>query len=193
MLKELAQDAKENQSFQYRKGIPRTLDYLSKFIPSDKRSSILDIGAESPLTIAVKKRFSNITVENTIGDLDEVDFIIPKPPINGSTYDYIIYSHTIEHQFNPLLTLQKIRKFMDEHSVLFLMLPSRGKLLWCTSHFHEIDHYRMSLLVKRANLKILEYRKEKERREWWFYLTGIRPFMRLFLEYNAFYIIKKND
>lgn len=148
--------------------------------------SMLDMGEESPLTERIRSEFPGIAVSNTFGDLDVLHFVTPR------AYKYVLYSHTIEHQFNPLYTLMEIRKVMTERSVMFIILPRRGKLLWDKGHFHEIDHYRMKLLLERAGYEIISYELHKAWRPWWFYLTGIRPLMRLFFEFNAYYEVKKS-
>ena len=168
-----------NSLYHYKKHINDTINYLNGKL---NKGLILDVGQKSPLTNAIESHFGNM-VFNTTGDLDE-SLHIPK-----HKYTNIIYSHTIEHQFNPLHTLLMIKKFMNADTKLFIMLPSRGKLLWCSGHFHEIDHYRMKLLIKRAGLKITDYQRKKYWRDWWFYFTGIKSFLRLFFEYNAYYII----
>ena len=146
--------------------------------------SMLDVGEESPLTERIRQEFHGIAVSNTSGDLDTIRYVSPR------VYKYVLYSHTIEHQFNPLHTLLEIRKVMTSDSVMFIILPRRGKLLWDRGHYHEIDHYRMGLLLRRAGYSIISYQKIKAWRPWRFYLTGIRPLMRLLFEYNAYYEVK---
>lgn len=144
---------------------------------------ILDVGQRSPLTDAISKE-SYCRIDNTTGDLD-TDFTSPI-----RIYDTIIYSHTIEHQFNPLYTLLRLREVMDKSSRMFIILPSRTKLLWERGHFHEIDRYRMGLLLDSAGLEIVTYERRKHHRAWYTYFNGIRPLMRLFIEFNAYYEVK---
>lgn len=166
------------KSRQYQSHLKNTMGYLKdKINPSDV---VLDIGSRNPLTELIERRLS-VNIHNTIGDLDD-DFAIP-----GYFFDKVIYSHTIEHQFNPLHTLLKIKPYLNPKAKIYILLPDRGKLLWCKGHFHEIDEYRMGLLAKRSGFSILSKTKQKVWREWWFYLTGIRPLMRLLFEYHAVY------
>lgn len=167
---------------QYRKHIQETVRYLKQYVRPNH--TVLDIGENSPLTDALREE-TGAEIYNTYGDLD-TGFRIP-----NHYYTAIIYSHTIEHQFNPLYTLLRIKEIMNSDTKLFIMLPSRGKLLWTDCHYHEIDHYRMQLLLKRAGLKIMRYERRKHWREWSFYLKGLRPLMRLIFEYNAYYIVTK--
>ena len=175
MIKEFAGDP---YSVDSDRNIRQVIDYLSNKITG----RILDVGQRSPLTDAIEGKFSK--VDNTIGDLD-IEVTAPE-----YRYDTIIYSHTIEHQFNPLFTLLELKQLMHFYTRLIIILPSRTKILWTPGHYHEIDHYRMQLLIKRAGLRIVSYERRKHWRKWYTYFFGLRPFMRLFLEYNAYYMIQ---
>ena len=159
--------------------IDTTMKYLVRKSKYD--GTMLDIGRESPLTKRVRAIYD---VTNTSGDLDTITFS------SDIKYDYILYSHTIEHQFNPLHTLLELRKVMSEESVMYIILPNKPKFLWWEGHFHEIDNYRMTLLLKRAGYEIISYERHRAWRNWKFYLKGIRPLLRVFLEFNAYYEVK---
>ncbi|MFA5194857.1 MAG: methyltransferase domain-containing protein [Bacteroidales bacterium] len=180
MNKELAKDPYIFHSYQSDVKIKKTLDFLSGKIL--RSSAILDVGQRSPLTDAIEKRFG-VFVVNTSGDLDR-DFIIPS---QKSKFNVIIYSHTIEHQFNPLHTLEKLREVLSDNGVLYIFLPSRPDFLKYKDHFHEIDHINMKRLLSEAGFEIMKYSRQKVWRSFKFYLTGIRPLFRLFFEYNAIY------
>jgi len=164
--------------------IKKTINYLHyKILP--KFHSVLDIGPRSPMTDALEKHFG-IKIDNTVGNLD-LSFSAPK-----EKYDVIIYSHTIEHQFNPLFTLMKINDLMTKSSVLHIFLPRRGKLLWTKVHYHEIDDYRMRILLDHAGFRVFSTKLFKVKRPIFSYFTGFRPLLRLFFEYNIVYeVIKK--
>jgi len=178
MLEQLSQDPLliHNDSH-----IRQVIDYLKDKI---QLGNILDVGRVSPLTEAISENFHYSHIYNTAGDLD-TDFTFPV-----KIYDTIIYSHTIEHQFNPLYTLLRLKEVADAYTRIFIILPSRTKLLWDKGHFHEIDHYRMKLLIERAGMRIVTYERRKAWRKWYTYFYGFRPLMRLFLEYNAYYMIQ---
>jgi len=179
MIEELSRDP-YIKTEQTENVIQTTIDYLERKLPGIP-ASMLDLGRRSPLTEAIEKRF-NLAIYNTEGDLD-TDFSIP----GGFRWDYIMYSHTIEHQFNPLHTLLKLRNYMNSRTRLYIILPTKPKFLWWEGHYHEIDRYRMGLLLKRAGLTIKSYERHRAWRNWRFYFTGIRPFIRLFCEYNDYY------
>lgn len=182
MIPEMSKSAYEfENTTQYRSHLKKTMRYLKDKIT--RNCLILDLGGRNPLSDKMELEL-DCNVCNTIGDLD-AEFIYPL-----AHYDAIIYSHTIEHQFNPLYTLQKLRLVMSPETRLYILLPERGKLLWCKGHFHEIDEYRMGLLLERAGMQIITKTKQKIWRDWWFYFTGIKPLMRLFFEYHVIYEIK---
>jgi len=178
----LALNPYENETQQARNHYKETLMFLKGKITQDH--FILDVGQRSPMTDIIEDYF-DVNVINTSGDLDE-EFTPEYPGI----FDVIIYSHTIEHQFNPLFTLKQIYKHMGPWSVLYIMVPSRGKLLWTKNHFHEIDRYRMKLLLERAGFRIIDYRREKQWRGFFDYFKGVRMFIRMFFEYSACYTCK---
>lgn len=72
-------------------------------------------------------------------------------------------------------------------------MPERGKLLWTKGHYHEIDDYRFKLLTKRVGFTIVSKTKEKAWRKWTEYLKGVRPFYRLFREFDVIYALKISD
>ena len=168
-------------SYFHKKYIEELLDYLDRRLGN----CVLDIGRQSPSTEAIREKF-RIPVTNTEGDLD-VQFGFPSLP-----YTDILYLRTLNHQFNPLYTLLKIKdEAMSDFTKLYILVPSRGKLLWDKGCYHEVDHYRMCQLLKRAGLKIREYERVKVHRHWSFYFKGVRPLLKLFFEYNAFYVVTK--
>jgi 2-polyprenyl-3-methyl-5-hydroxy-6-metoxy-1,4-benzoquinol methylase len=179
-----AKDLYDHDSYEQRLHRKRSVEYIKQNLPNINSLDILDIGQKSPLSEAIEKSL-NVKIDNTSGDLD-FSFTAPK-----KQYDAIIYSHTIEHQFNPLYTLVEIYKLLKDDGVLFIMLPERGKILWDKGHYHEIDNYRFKELVERAGFKIIKKENHRPWRAPFFYLTGLRPFLRLFLEFNANYTLKK--
>jgi SAM-dependent methyltransferase len=173
----------ENESQQARNHYKETLRFLRGKLTPDQ--VILDIGQRSPMTDIIEKEFG-VKLFNTVGDLDDETFEFEV----YEDMDVVIYSHTIEHQFNPLFTLKCIKFWMKPEGTLYIMVPSRGKLLWTKNHYHEIDRYRMGLLLDRAGFKIIDYRREKHWRGFWDYFKGARMFIRLFFEYSACYTCK---
>ncbi len=164
--------------------IGNTIKYLRNKFHRMNNSKILDVGQKSPLTEAMQKAFSFSIIDNTSGDLD-YGFEIP-----NVNYDVVVFCHTLEHIFNPLYCLMRLKKVMKLDASMFIMLPRRGKLLWYKRHFHEIDHYRFGLLMKRAGFKIVSWEHCKPWRSWYQYCTGLRPLYRLFREFHVTYHVK---
>ncbi len=183
MIEKLTVPPEKNQSEK------QIIDYLKRKI-NEYPVFVLDIGQKSQLTEAIINNLRPLFLHNTFGDLDDVAIIADnggKEWVNN--YDYIIYSHTIEHQFNPLNTLELIKMKMSKDSKLFIILPSRPKFLWTKNHYHEIDNYRMKLLIERAGMRIISTERHKVWRKNIYQYWGIRPFLRLFFEYSRYYEI----
>lgn len=185
-LKMIAEFAKKREhiykaSGQYLNGNMKTIKYLKK---RNIAGRILDIGQESPLTSMISNNF-DVWIDNTFGDLDG-DFKIP-----GKDYNVVIFSHTLEHIFDPVHCLLEIKKVMKPHGDMFIFLPRRGKLLWTPNHYHEIDHYRFQLLMERTGFEIIDWEHHKAWRDPFQYFVGIRPFYRLFREFNVAYYVRE--
>jgi len=162
-----------------------TIKYLIAHVPYwGFGQTMLDVGQRSPLTALIEFYFPQMKVDNTEGDLDT--FGLPET----HEYDLVLYSHTIEHQFNPLHTLLELKKVLRHEGRIFIALPQKPQLLWWSGHYHEIDDYRMRMLLKRAGYEVVTYDRRKEWRSPWFYLSGIRPFLRLFFERHGYYEVK---
>jgi len=181
MIPELAQTPYQITP-QLEDAMSTTVKYLNRKVRP--HSTMLDVGQVNPLTEILLNGNLKPEITNTEGDLDVFNLD------DSVKYDYILYSHTIEHQFNPLHTLLELKKVMTDKTLMFIILPRRGKLLWCKGHFHEIDAYRMDLLLERAGLDVVSLEMHKAWRPWYFYLTGFKPLLRLFLEYNAYYEVR---
>ncbi len=182
-LQDLTLDPNLTENHFSRSANKKTIKYLERKSIADSYDYLLDVGRPSPLTLEMDCNLK-CRILNTSGDLD-CDFNKAK-----IFYKEIVYSHTIEHQFNPLFTLQELKKVMYKDSQLFIILPRRPKFLWSNQHFHEIDDYRMRLLIERAGMKIVSIETHKAWRAWYDYLKGFRMFLRLFFETNSYYEIK---
>jgi len=156
-------------------------EFVKEYLISENK--VLDVGQPSPFTQFLTDNYQ-LKLDNTKGDLDE-KFVIP-----DDNYDLIIYSHTIEHQFNPLFTLLELKKVMKPGSIMIIAVPQRPKFLWTDHHFNEIDDYRMKLILERAGLKIEKQKTFVIKRGFLFHISGLRRFLRLFLNKQTMYIVK---
>ncbi len=167
--------------FQIMSGNRKTINYLKR---KNIAGKILDIGQESPLTSMISNNF-DVWIDNTIGDLDG-DFITP----GSDDYDVVVFSHTLEHIFDPVHCLLEIKKVLKPRGDMFIFLPRRGKLLWTPNHYHEIDHYRFQMLMKRTGFEIIGWEHHKAWRAPLQYFTGIRSLFRIFREFNIAYHVR---
>ena len=149
--------------------------------------SILDIGERNRLTERIEKHFNISEIVNTCYDLDEPENWWACP-----NYDLIIFSHVIEHLFNPLLCLEGIKRMMKPDAIMIIATPIKPHFIrWGKGHFHEMDDYRFKKLMDRAGLEILKWHKFSTY-NWWNRkcYTGIRPFIRMFFKEQSVVIVK---
>ena len=131
------------------------------------KGDVLDIAERNYLTELLEQRY-NIGIDSTTGDLD-IEFICPQ-----KKYDFVYYSHVIEHQFNPLFTLLKIKKILKKNGILILACPVKPHwITWDKGHFHEFDLYRIHKLIERASYKIIEEKQFHYHKGF----RGIRPIL----------------
>lgn len=142
--------------------------FLDKFQPKGK---LLDIGGANVLGMKLARDF-NLEYETTNEDLDyTVD-------ANGK-YDTIFIFEVLEHLMNPLLCLNNVKKYCKENTQIFISVPRQQHLFWNQYHFHEFDKKRFEYLIEKAGLKIIGSSSFIARFDWLFYITGIRPILRL--------------
>ena len=176
----------ELPSFRYRD--EKNISFLSEI---DMNGSILDIGERNRFTERIEEAFG-IKLDNTDGDLDELYWTITDDNEFTKSYDTIIFSHVIEHLFNPLLALKKVRWYMKPDTLLIICTPIKPHFIpWGKGHFHEFDDYRFKKLIERAGLKIVRWEKYSNYR-WntWRSYRGIRPFIRMFFKEQSFVVTK---
>jgi len=181
LLPEVAKDPYAVFTYQIHLTNQQQIGYLKGKIRSGM--SMLDVGGRNPLTEFMEKEF-DVKADNTSGDLD-ISFTAP-----GNEYDVIIYSHVIEHQFNPLFTLLELKKYMKDSARMYIFLPNKPKFLWYEGHYHEIDRHRMGLLLKRAGLNICSVTRQRLKKPLKDRI-GIRPFIRVFCEFNVIYEVSR--
>ena len=172
----------ELPSFRYRD--EKNISFLSEI---DMNGSILDIGERNRFTERMEEAF-DIKIDSTAGDLDEILIC----DICDKYYDVVIFSHVIEHLFNPLLCLESIKQVMKIDATLIICTPIKHHIVpWGKGHFHEFDDYRFKKLMQRAGLKIVRWEKFSNYR-WntWRSYRGIRPFIRMFFKEQSFVVTK---
>ena len=150
-------DQSELPSFRYRdKKIIKFIGQLE--CPS---SHVLDIGEYNKLTERLGSIIPYFNIDNTHGDLDAK---IIHPFLHLKDYDLVIFSHVIEHLFNPLLCLERIKMVMKPDAILVIATPIKPHYLpWGKGHFHEMDKYRFRKLMDRAGLDIITWHRFRNR------------------------------
>ncbi len=155
-----------------------------KFILSLYFDNVLDVGERNPLTERLEIEF-DININSTSGDLDK-ELICPK-----KQYDLVIFSHVIEHLFNPLFCLENIKKVMKRNGVLIIACPIKPNFLtWGHGHFHEMNNYGFKKLLNRAGFEIIVWEKFHNLRSWKSFM-GIRPILRQFFRSQTMTICRK--
>ena len=147
----------------------------------NKDHKVLDMGERNLLTEKIERSF-NCRIENTIHDLNYGCFY---PEDWMDSFDYIIMSHVVEHLFNPLICIDKLKEVLKRDGSLILATPlshENLKFKWTRTHFHEMDFYRLNELLKHAGFKMVHHITYPR---WPFdykRFLGIRMFLRYFLE-----------
>ena len=142
-----------------------------QFVAGREWGNTLDIGERNPLTERLEQAFG-INITNTTGDLDLVQL--------QGTYDTICCFEVVEHLMNPLHVMMQISKVLAPDGVCFLSTPiHKPHFLWDQFHFTEYDQKRLLSLLQRAGFHPLRSKIFRTMPAWW-YLTGIRPFLRFF-------------
>ena len=194
---EFTNQQSELPSFRYRD--EKIIEFIGKLeCPS---RNILDIGERNRLTEKLEQAYS-LKIDSTQGDLDEnsnVAKVVKYAPYQCHTlhdwdfgyYDLVIFSHVIEHLFNPLLCLENIKLVMKPDALLVICTPVKPHFLpWGKGHFHEMDQYRFKKLIARAGLEIIQW--ERFRNGPLLSNLGIRPILRkIFFKEQSFIICKK--
>ena len=160
---------KPNASFKKddQRRMVKTISFIKEI-----EGTVLDIGYPNPVGNFIAKWF-NVKKENTFFDLDFPNFTKKK-------YDNIWIFEVIEHLMNPLLFLIELKKVCTKETRIFLTYPIRPRFFWAKTHFHEYDRQRFRYMLNEAEYKIIRYQQKIHwRPDWWFYLSGIRPFLRL--------------
>ena len=147
------------------------------FLQGGAPGPLLDIGPANDFGRELGEKLG-VSVAHTEGDLD-FDGWRPVPPPPDGGYPTVLCFEVIEHLMNPLFFLTRLRAFTGPGTRLYVTYPLRPRPFWSDIHWHEIDRRRFRFLVEQAGWRIERYRQVSLWREWSFYLTGLRPFLRL--------------
>lgn len=140
----------------------------------------VDIGGQNIKMDFLKKEWG-INVKQ----LDSEDFNECK--LSGK-YDTVFCFEIIEHLQNPLHFMKQLRKI---GKTVFLTTPARPMFLWSPHHFFEMPpkHIEKFIFIP-SGFTVVRKKRLYVSFRWWFYLTGIRPFLRLFLNTKWIYELR---
>lgn len=161
------------------KRIERT---ILTFIGKRDIGKALDIGVRNPVSEILEKHFQK-RITNTDIDLDVGSL--------SGQYDTIFCFEILEHLFNPLHFLLEAHKILKKDGRLYLSTP-KGKphFLWTEYHFHEFHKRELINLIERAGFQIvrIEYHRVLPISKGF---TGLRPFLRMFLQRKCMVELRK--
>lgn len=157
------------------KRMQRTIKFIED--GGEIEGSVLDIGGENPVGSYIADYFY-LEKKNTDIDLDFPNYYFWRM---NRKFDNIFMFEVIEHLMNPLALLVKLKKDVcSPETRVFLTYPIRPRFLWAKTHFHEYDKKRFRFMINQAGYRIVRYEQHIHwRPDWWFYFTGLRPFLRL--------------
>ncbi|HCD36560.1 methyltransferase domain-containing protein [Chlorobium phaeovibrioides] len=142
----------------------------------------LDLGERTPLTGMIEELFGCCFVNSTV-DLDVES-------LQGS-YSVVCAMEVLEHLYNPLHLLLEVRRVLSgPEARLFVSMPlSRPAMLRSPDHFHEMGESEARALFGRAGFRVQRSAEFRIRRPL-FYLSGVKPFLRLLFEKVQIYELR---
>jgi SAM-dependent methyltransferase len=163
-------DACDVTDFQGKRRYSFTRNFVQPAI--GQPGELLSIGPENLFDRTMAESFQ-LSCHSTSGDLDRDWQAPPKH------YDYVFCFEVIEHLMNPLHFLENLKRYVGSDTRIFLTTPRRPHAFWNNQHFHEYDQVRFNHLLSAAGYVVIRH---EARITWYhplFYLSGIRPFLRL--------------
>ncbi|OGC04356.1 hypothetical protein A2V82_05785 [candidate division KSB1 bacterium RBG_16_48_16] len=157
-----------------------TKNFVGKYLNKDLSKNVLDIGQENEFAKQMAT-FFQMNCYFTTSDLDYKLLIDTKEnQLNELVpFHYIFCFEVLEHLMNPLLFLENLKPFISTETQIFVSVPRRPLFLWTETHFHEFSERRIKHLFRSAGYKIIAHEWHIAWHDPWFYVSGIRPFLRL--------------
>jgi len=100
---------------------------------------------------------------------------------------------TLEHVQNPLFLMRSILDWLEPGGSIYLSTPGRPRMFWPKFHYNELSpDYLQKWILNPLQLQIVRKKKAtlNDSYPWWWYFTGIRPFLRIWMNYTWLYEIK---
>ena len=76
--------------------------------------------------------------------------------LNDTNYDFFLMSQTLEHLYNPLRSLQSIRKHLMDDGIIFTSVPFFNILHMTPHHFQHFTPTGLATLFVSAGFKVIE-------------------------------------
>lgn len=147
---------------------------------------ICDLGEKNAKMEYLKKRF-NIQVDQIENiDFDGVNFV-------RKYYDVVCCFEVLEHLTNHKRFMKYLVALLKDKGRLFLSVPHRPfTFLWGEFHYCEVAPWRLKrFILEPLGLEVVRMKRIHTFHHLRYYLTGLRPFMRLFFNSTYIYEIKK--
>lgn len=128
------------------------------------------------------------------GDLD-LDVYGWQLYVKLNTFDILCCFEVIEHLKNPHQFLSILSNSCKRNVVLFLTYPRGPEWLKSDRHWKEYPDEEFRHLCKESGWEVERYERRRGWHDWWFYLTGVRPFIRfwcklLWLSRDNLYVLR---
>lgn len=146
---------------------------LKNIIPYRGQGRILDVGCNNGLSLAILQSLGwnaygvepepslcneakKLGIEVFCGTLEETDFA-------PGYFDVIRFNQVFEHIDDPIETLRKSRRILNDNGRIYIEVPNQRSFSFyvfqeefygCPMHLHIFSPHTMSLLCKKANLRI---------------------------------------
>jgi SAM-dependent methyltransferase len=147
-----------------------------------------DVGAKNKKSDFISANL-NIVITQLIAEDFNFDDLVPD---NGvEKFDVITCFEVIEHLQNPLFLMKQMTEKLKAGGIIFLSTPSRPRMFWPDYHFNEMNDKQLDKWIfSQAGMKIVKKDRLKIHLPMITYFTGIRPFMRLFINNTNIYELR---
>lgn len=163
-----------------------TLFYLTAKFINNLHGRVADIGCVNAKSVYIAA-FFNHDIEQVVSE-DFNFWTFPRWDIED--YDFVLCLEVLEHLQNPLHFMKNVKLMLKPGGVLYLSLPARPRFLWTEHHFFEMNKKHLTKwILAPLGLKIVDCKRIRLGNPWWFYFSGVRPFLRIFFNHTFIYKI----
>ncbi|KAI8816558.1 S-adenosyl-L-methionine-dependent methyltransferase [Fimicolochytrium jonesii] len=126
------------------------IDWIQKHNISSKNALFTDIN-DPEINFLPHIRTTAIPYQFSSGqnDLHQLALI-------DRTYDFVLFSQTLEHLYNPLLSLRNLYDHMDIGGYMFTSVPTLNVLHMYPHHFQHFTPSGLAMLCRSAGFEIVE-------------------------------------